>query len=143
MTIRNRLNFPIGFALISAVSIPVALFVFGDAGNFSPPNAWLQLALLLWLACGFGASTIGLTRKVHWGYCAWSQIVLSFLVLLIYIGWVRRESDYRQLPNPDDSAIPIASFTGLLWFVVIWLAAALLPVAIRTAARWIRAHHGY
>ena len=56
----------------------------------------------------------------------------------MYIGWIRRESDYRHSPDPEESA-PIATFAGLLRVVVIWLAVALLPFGARTAARWIRA----
>jgi hypothetical protein len=140
MAIRNRLNFKIGLALISTASIIPAFLISGGSRYFSAQNSWLWLAFLLLLASGFGLSTAGLTRKMHWGYCAWSQIVLSLLVLSSYVGWVRRESDYRHFPDPVANDIPIASFTGFLWLVSIWLAVALLPVAIGTAVRWIRAH---
>lgn len=141
MAISNRFNFLIGFGLLSIVSTQAGLIVWGDARSFSPQNTWLQPALLILLACGLVASTIALTRKVHWGYCAWSQTVLSFLVLQMYIGWIRRENNFRVYKGEDGSPFPIASFPGLLRLVLLWLAVALFPVAVKAAVRWIRARN--
>jgi hypothetical protein len=138
MAISNRLNFLIGFGLISIVSTPAGLIVWGDTGKFSPRNAWLQQAYLLLLVCGFVASMIGLARKAHWGYCAWSQIVLSYLLVAAYIGWIRRESNFRIYKGEDGSPLPIATVPGVLRLALLWLVVALLPVAVRSAIRWIR-----
>jgi len=138
MAISSRLNFFIGFGVVIIVSTFVGLIVWGDTGKFSPQNAWLQQAFLFLLACGFIASTIALARKVHWVYCAWSQIVLSLLVLLTYIGWIRRESTFKVYKGEDGDPLPIATVPSVLRLALLWLAVALIPVAVRSAIRWIR-----
>lgn len=140
---RNRLNVLVGLLLISVVSIPTLTIICADMDqptfgpNFAPANAWLWLAFQLLIVFGFGLATFGLIHRIHWGYCVWSQAVLSFLVLLAYLGWMRREDDYRRWPDPDDlSGPPEATWTGLLWLGLFWLVAGLLPLALRTISRY-------
>jgi len=100
---------------------------------FSPANAWFWLALVFVLAAGFVISTIGLLRRIPFGYFAWSQTVLSFLVTMVYLGWYRRELDYVKMgPDPDalNKGPPEASALGFLMLLLIGLAAALLPAAM-------------
>ena len=143
---KNRLNVLVGLVLISVVSIPTLTIVHADMDqpafgpNFAPANAWLWLGFQLLIAFGFVLATLGLVRRIHWGYCVWSQAVLSLVILLAYIGWMRREDDYRRWPDPDDfSGPPEATWTGFLWLGLFWLVPGLLPLALRTLNRYLKA----
>lgn len=91
---KNRLNLLVGLILTSIVTVPTLVTVSGDLRrpSFSPQNALSWLALCSLLALGLVVSLIGLLRGVHWGHFAWSQALLSFLVLIIYVGWYRRDT---------------------------------------------------
>jgi hypothetical protein len=141
---KNRLNLLVGVALTGIVTLPTLTIVLGDARqpSFSPDNAWAWLASLILLACGFAISTIGLMRTIHWGYFVWSQTILSFLVLILYIGWYRRELDYAKLgPDPDaiDQGPPVATWQGFLFLVLMWLIPGFLPLALMGMGRWYKA----
>lgn len=136
-------NAILGAVLVSAVSVPtLGLFVSGsDRLLFAAENQWLWPAYLLLLAIGTCAAAIGLMRQVHWGYCAWSQLALSYLVFAALIGRMRREQGiaYRIEDGAGDAAIA-ASWADVLWPALIWLALALLPFAVR--ALWRRRRRG-
>lgn len=132
---QNRINLLIGLALTTIVTLPTLTIVFGDAKqpSFSSDNAWLWLAMWTLLVCGLVISTIGLIRKVHWGYFVWSQTILSFLVLILFIGRYRSERDYAKFgPDPDEiyQGPPDASWLGFLLFVLMWLAVGFMPMAL-------------
>jgi hypothetical protein len=138
---KNRLNLLVGASLTCIVTLPTLTIVLGDSRqpSFSSGNAWLWLALLILLACGLAISAIGLIRKVHWGYFVWSQAILSFLVLIFYIGWYRRELDYAKLgPDPDtiDQGPPMATVQGFLFLVLMWLIPGFLPLALMGLRKW-------
>lgn len=141
---KKRLNLLIGLTLTSIATLPTLMIVLDDARqpSFSPDNAWFWLALLILLACGFVISMIGLKRKVHWGYFAWSQTILSFLVLILYVGWYRKELDYAKFgPDPDaiDKGPPVATWPGFLLIVLMWLIVGFLPLALIVLGRWRKA----
>ena len=140
---KNRLNLIVGASLTCIVTLPTLTIVLGDArqASFSSGNAWLWLALLILLACGLAISAIGLIRKVHWGFFVWSQAILSFLVLIFYTGWYRRELDYAKLgPDPDaiDQGPPMATVQGFLFLILMWLAPGFLPLALIKLRRWLK-----
>ena len=136
-------NAILGGVMISGVSIPtLGLFVSGsDRLLFAAGNQWLWPAYLLLLAVGLCAAAIGLVRHVHWAYCAWSQLTLSYLVFAALIGRMRREQGfaYRIEDGTGDAAIA-ASWGDILWPALLWLALALLPFAVR--ALWRRHRRG-
>jgi hypothetical protein len=143
---KHRLNVLVGVVLTCLVTLPTLTIVSGDARqpSFSADNAWFWLALQALLASGLAISTIGLVRKLHWGYFAWSQSVLSFLVLMIYIGWYRRELDYVKMgPDPEaiDQGPPIATWHGFAFLVLMWLVPGFLPLALMALGRWHKARN--
>ena len=84
---------------------------------------------------------IGLMRGIHWGHFVWSQSILSFLVLVTYVGWYRRELDYVKMgPDPDavDKSPPVASLTGLLLVILFWLVPAFLPLVMVKLRMWLK-----
>ncbi len=141
---KNRLNLLIGLILTNVVTLPTLVTLVGDLRrpSFSPQNAWFWLALCCLLALGLVVSLIGLLRGVHWGHFAWSQAILSFLVFINYIGWYRRELDYARM-GPDPDAIyqgpPVATWSGLLLLVMLWLLAGFLPLALWKLKGWVKA----
>lgn len=140
--VRKTANAILGFVLISAVSIPTLdLFIPGsDRLVFLPENQWLWPTLLALLALGYVVAAIALLRHVHWAYCAWSQLTLSYLVLALMIGWMRREQGFalERAENPDYPTA--AGWAGILYLVLAWLALALLPFALRALGGRIRRH---
>jgi hypothetical protein len=141
---RNRRNLVVGLALITLVSAPTLSLLLSEFRRpaFAADNRWLWLALACCLPLGFGLSAIGLRQRIHWGYFVWSQSVLAFLVSILYIGWYRRELDYMSMgPDPEaaDQGPPVASVSGALILVLVWLVAGHLPLAIRALIQWFRA----
>lgn len=132
---KNRFNLLIGSVLTTLVTLPTLVFVFGDAErpSFLPNNAWLWPALWILLLCGLIISLFGLVRKVHWGYFLWSQTILSFLVLIIYVGRYRTDRDYARF-GPDPDAIlqgpPEVSWARFLYLVLMWLVVGFMPVML-------------
>lgn len=139
-----RRNLIVGLILTGIVTIPTLTIVSGDIHrpSFSPENAWFWLGLCCLLAFGFAISIIGLTRQIHWGHFVWAQAVLSFLVLMIYIGWYRRELDYAKMgPDPDaiDQGPPVATWQGFALLALVWLVAGFLPLALMQLRRRLAA----
>lgn len=132
---KNRINLLIGSALTTLVTLPTLVIVFGDVKqpSFLPGNAWLWLAMWLLLLGGLCISMVGLIRKVHWGYFLWSQSILSFLVLILYIGRYRTDRDYAKFGH-DPEAIhqgpPEASWVRFLYLVIMWLVVGFMPVIL-------------
>jgi hypothetical protein len=143
----NRRNLLFGLLLTGVVSLPALITVVGDSRkpSFSPENAWYWLALCCLPVLGFILSVIGLLRGIHWGHFAWSQSILSFLVMVAYVGWYRRELDFVKMgPDPDaiDKSPPMASSTGLLLVVVLWLVPGFLPLVVARFWKWHKARRG-
>lgn len=130
---RPSVNLWIGLVLIGIVSLPTYGLLSGEFRHsvFSQGNAWFAIALLCLQTAGIVVAVIGLKRGLPFGYPAWSQTVLSFLVLVTYIGWHRRELDYAQAPATFEQGPPEATAYGLGIVLLIWAGAALLPLAIR------------
>lgn len=139
----GRIRFGVGLLLVNLVSLPTLLMMVGNHRNstFIPSNHWLWWAFLGVLACGYTISVMALLRRVQWGYCVWLQMVLSFMVLVVYIGWWRREMNFIQGPRDPESSLasPEASWSAYLVILLIALAAGLLPLGIRSGVRWARA----
>lgn len=137
---KSRINLLIGSVLTTLVTLPTLVIVFGDAGqpSFLPINAWLWPALWILLLCGLFISIAGLLRKVHWGYFLWSQTILSFLVLIIYVGRYRTDRDYARF-GPDPDAIlqgpPEVSWVRFSLLVLTWLVVGFLPVILMSLWR--------
>lgn len=137
---KSRTNLLVGSTLTTLVTLPTLTIVFGDVKqpSFLPNNAWLWLALWMLLLGGLFVSLIGLLRKIHWGYFLWSQTMLSFWVLIIYIGQYRADKDYVKF-GPDPDAIyqgpPETSWLRLLFLILIWLVIGFLPLTIRSLWR--------
>lgn len=140
----NRLNLLVGIAttgLISAFAIGLLLNEYRRP-VFTPDNAWLWFSLLSLMPFGFVIALIGMLRRIGCGYFIWSQLVLSFLVSIIYIGWYRRELDYVKMgPGPDalDQGPPSATLSGFMILLLAWLLIGFLPLALRQLLRWYRA----
>lgn len=81
--------------------------------------------------------------RIPWGYCVWFQTVISFMVLIAYFGWWKRETNFIQGPHDPESslALPEAMWTAYLVILLITLAVRLLPLAIKFGVRRIRAKH--
>lgn len=141
---KNRINLLIGLVLTLLVTLPTFVIVSGDAERPSvlPINAWLWPALLVLLLCGLCISLFGLMRKVHWGFFLWSQTILSFWVMILYVGRYRADRDYVKF-GPDPDAIyqgpPEASLAGLSLLTFVCLAVCFMPLASRSLWRWYKA----
>ncbi len=131
----NRFGFGLGLFLISLVTMPTLMMIIGNHRNssFSPTNHWLWWGFLLTPVCSYALSVAALRRKTGWGYCLWFQTVISFMTLIVYIGWWRREMDYIQGPHDPEfnSASPDASWVAYLVILLVMLTVGLLPIAIR------------
>jgi hypothetical protein len=141
----SRIKIGVGLLLICLVSLPTLLTMIGNHRNstFIPGNHWLWWAFLVVLACGYTLSVTALLRHVQWGYCVWFQTVISFMVLITYIGWWRREMDFIQGPHDPEISLapPEALWSAYLVILLITLAVGLLPLAIRFMVRRARAKH--
>ncbi|MRR51452.1 MAG: hypothetical protein EG825_11140 [Rhodocyclaceae bacterium] len=140
----NRLNLLVGIAatgLISAFAIDFLLNEYRRPA-FSPDNAWLWFSLLSLIPLGFIIALLGMLRRTGCGYFIWSQLVLAFLVSLVYFGWYRRELDYVKMgPDPEalDQGPPIATLFGLTFLLITWVLIGFMPLALRQLIRWYRA----
>jgi hypothetical protein len=67
--------------------------------------------------------------------------VVSFQVFTSYYGFLRSEDSFRRYPDPEalGSGVPTASWNGILTVVLIGLAIAYLPVAVRVLVRRLKA----
>lgn len=141
----SRVKIGVGLLWVSLVSLPTLLTMIGNHRNstFIPGNHWLWWAFLVVLVCGYILSVTALLRRVQWGYCVWFQTVISFMVLIVYIGWWRREMNFIQGPHDPElsPAPPEAMWSAYLVILLITLATGLLPLAIRFGVRWARAKH--
>ncbi len=141
------LNMLVGLILTGVVSAPAFMLLATEFRRpaFAPTNAWFWIALLSLMAFGCAISIVGLMRRRHWGYFAWSQTALSFLVSMIYIGWYRRELDYAKM-GPDPEALyqgpPVASLQGFLILALVWAVIALSPVALTALMSWMKSRRG-
>jgi hypothetical protein len=141
MNKKNLINLFVGLVLTSILTLPTLMILLADARqpSFFPDNAWLWLALLIFLVCGFVMSVIGLICKIHWGYFVWSQTILSYLVLILYLGWHRRQLDYAKFGSDPDAihnGPPTATWNGFLFFVLMWLVVGLLPLGFMELKKW-------
>ncbi len=132
---KNCINLLIGSVLVTMVTLPTLLIVFGDARqpSFLPNNAWLWPALWILLLCGLFISMFGLIRNVHWGYFLWSQTILSLLVFVIYVGRYRSDRGYARFgPDPDSilQGPPEVSWGRFLCLVLMWLLVGFMPVIL-------------
>ncbi len=137
----HRLNIAIGILVTGALSFFAMSLLLGEYHRpvFSPQNTWLWLTLMTWIPLGFIVALIGLRRRINCGYFIWSQLVLCFLAISIYIGWHRRELDIRMGPNPDEfiQPSPEATFLGFLFLLFLWLVIGFFPLAIRQLGHWL------
>ena len=140
----NRLNLLAGIVttgLISAIAFGLLLNEY-QRPVFSPENAWLWISMASLIPLGFIIALVGMLRRTGCGYFIWSQLVLSFLVSSIYIGWYRRELDYVKMgPDPDalDQGPPSATLSGFMFLLLAWLLIGFMPLAIRQLLRRYRA----
>ena len=129
--------------LLGLVSVPPLFLLVEDSPRLflSPHNAWLGPTLLVLLGSGFALSVVLLLRTIPLGYCLWAQAVVSFQVFTSYYGFLRREDSFRRYPDPETlgSGVPTASWSGILSVVLIGLAIAYLPVAVRVLVRRLKA----
>jgi len=131
-----RFNLFVGSVLVTLVTLPTLVIVFGEARqpSFLPNNAWLWPALLILLLSGLFVSLFGLMRKVHWGFFLWSQAILSFWVLIIYVGRYRADRDYLKFGSDPDAIYqgpPEASMAVLSLLTSVCLVVCFMPLALR------------
>lgn len=141
----RRVNIGVGLLLVSLVSLPTLFTLIGNHRNasFIPGNHWLWWAFLVVLAFGYMLSVTALLSRIPWGYSVWFQTAISFMVLIAYIGWWKRETNFIQRPHdPESSPVPPeAMWSAYLVILLITLAVGLLPLAIKFGIRRIRAKH--
>ena len=140
----NRLNLYFGLSLTILISIPPLGLLSNELRRpvFYPDNTWLWIALLGLVPLGIAVAAIGLSRRIRCFYFIWSQLVLSVIVSVAYVGWYRRVLDYANMgPDPEalDQGPPCATAAGFMILLFTWLAVGLAPLAIRGLIRWIRA----